>query len=457
MAFVRPRLTDHHGVPITQEAADFAIPFLDEDIPLSLDPFLLWKSPSLQDNALHTALVSSFNHLGHLVKKGKKDEAAKTLIALSECEQVGLGFSQTRTGKRIGEKTANDILTLFEVIPQVTAGGFTHFEEIQLLVDNVSKDRISDIACNYLMSFLIDFTMDQCAKMGIPTQDVVLPAVYDYRTNRLVQNERVKLPTSPTTGHPVLLVPKRWLRAIPWLNFDDYIKNYYLKEVAKEGDVANRVAVLNFNRQNYDCIRAYTGKKEREQTDCKNDPLFSQLPIFTVTRRVVKLGKLPSGNQNSDDKEYEKLMEDMLPSMLYPHLDFADSQVRTDSGSQIRDLVFYNNRSHPFLKDIYNDYGSKQLVFEIKNVKEIEREHINQLNRYLNEHFGKFGVLVTRNELTRAMMKNTVDLWAGQRRCIIALTDEDLKMMGEVFRTKQRLPIEVINKKFVEFIRACPS
>ena len=184
MAFVRPRLTDHHGVPITQEAADFAIPFLDEDIPLSLDPFLLWKSPSLQDNALHTALVTSFSHLGRLVRNGKKDEAVKTLIALSECEQVGLGFSQTRAGKRIGEKTANDILTLFEVIPQVTPGGFAHFEEIQLLVDNVSKDRISDIACNYLMSFLIDFTMDQCAKLGIPTHDVVLPAVYDYRTNR---------------------------------------------------------------------------------------------------------------------------------------------------------------------------------------------------------------------------------------------------------------------------------
>jgi len=457
MALVRPRLTDHHGVPITQEAADFAIPFLDEDIPLSLDPFLLWKSPSLQDNALHTALINSFNHLGHLVKKGKQDEAVKVLIALSECEQVGLGFSQTRAGKRIGDKVATDILNLFEVIPQVTTGGFAHFEEIQLLVDNVSKDRISDFACNYLMSFLIDFTMDQCEKLGIPTQDAVLPVVYDYRHNRLAENERVKVPTSPSTGHPILLVPKRWLRAIPWLNFDDYIKNYYLKEIAKEGDAVNRVAVLNFNRQNYDCIKAYTGKKEREQTDCKNDPLFSQLPIFTVTRRIVQLGKLPSGNQNGNDKQYEKLMEDMLPSMLYPHLDFADSQVRTDSGAQIRDMIFYNSQSLPFLKQVHDDYGSKQLVLEIKNVKEIEREHINQLNRYLNETFGKFGILVTRNPLSRAMAQNTVDLWAGQRRCIITLTDEDVKTMGEVFRSKQRLPIEVINKKFVEFIRTCPS
>jgi hypothetical protein len=392
-----------------------------------------------------------------LVRKGKKDEASAMLIALSECEEVGLGFSETRAGKRIGSKTANEILSLFEVIPQLTTSGFSHFEEIQLLIDGVSKDRVSDISCNYLMSFMIDFTIDQCNKYGIPTQDVVLPAVYNYRFNRLDQNQKVKLPSSPKTGHPIILVPKRWVRAIPWLNFENYINNYYLKEVVKVGEAVCRVKVLSYNRDHYDCVRSYTASREREQKDCKNDPLFSQLPIFSVTRKVAKLGKLQSGNQDGNDKEYERLMEEMLPSMLYPHLDFADSQVRTDSGTQIRDLVFYNSRSLPFLEDIFNNYGSTQLVFELKNVREIERDHINQLNRYLNEHFGKFGVLVTRNPLTKAMFKNTVDLWSGQRRCIITLTDEDVKIMGEVFRSKQRMPIEVVNKKLVEFMRGCPS
>jgi hypothetical protein len=458
MPLVRPRLTDHYGLPISQEEADFAIPFLDEDIPLSLDPFLLWKSPAQHDNTLHTAIVNSFNHLGYLIRRGKKNEAVKTLITLSECEEVGLGFSATRTGKRIGHKTANSILTLFEVIPQVTTGGFTHFEEIQLLVDGVSKDRVSDIACNYMKSFLIDFTIDQCQKHNVPMQTVVLPAVYNYRFNRLDESQKVKLPTSPRTGHPVILVPKRWLRAIPWLNFEDYINNFYLKEVLKaETDGISRVAVLNYNREHYDCVCAYAAAKERDQKDCGNDPLFSQLPVFSVTRKVAKLAKLPSGNQDSNDKEYEKLMEEMLPSMLYPHLDFADSQVRTESGVLIRDLVFYNSRSHPFLKDVYDKYGSTQIVFELKNVKEIDRDHINQLNRYLNEHFGKFGVLVTRNDLPKPMFKNTIDLWSAQRRCIIALTDEDITVMGDVFRSKQRLPIEVVNKKCVEFLRACPS
>ena len=64
MTIVRPRLVDYYNVPITQEEVDFAIPFLDEDIPLYLDPFLLWKSPSQQDNALHLILINTFNMLG---------------------------------------------------------------------------------------------------------------------------------------------------------------------------------------------------------------------------------------------------------------------------------------------------------------------------------------------------------------------------------------------------------
>jgi hypothetical protein len=401
--------------------------------------------------------VNSFNHLGHLVRKDQKGEAAKLLIALSECEEVGLGFSETRAGRRIGEKLAQDILRLFEVIPQVTTGGFTHFEEIQLLVDGISKDRVSDIACNYLMSFLIDFTIDQCQKLGIPMQDVVLPALYNYRFNRFDQNQKVKLPASPATGHPVVLLPKRWLRALPWLNFDDYIKNHYLKEVVKDGDPADRVAVLNYNRDHYDVVRAYTAIKERDQRDCKNDPLFSQLPVFTVKKHVNKLPKLPTGMQDNNDQEYEKIIGAALPSMLYPHLDFAKEQARTDSGVLIRDLIFYNTQSAPFLAEIYKDYGSRQIVFEMKNVKEVDRDHINQLNRYLNDTFGKFGVLVTRHPLPRSVMKNTIDLWAGQRRCIIALDDSDVNLMTTVFESKQRDPIDVLNKKLVEFQRACPS
>ena len=50
-------------------------------------------------------------------------------------------------------------------------------------------------------------------------------------------------------------------------------------------------------------------------------------------------------------------------------------------------------------------------------------------------------------------MRNTIDLWSGQRKCILCLTDEDIRLMVDVYENKQRDPMEVINKKYVEFIR----
>ena len=50
---VRPRLNDYYGIFLRQAEVDFAIPFLEEDIPLYVDPFRLWQSPSFQDNGLH--------------------------------------------------------------------------------------------------------------------------------------------------------------------------------------------------------------------------------------------------------------------------------------------------------------------------------------------------------------------------------------------------------------------
>jgi hypothetical protein len=458
MALIRPRLTDFHGVAASQSELDFAIPFLDEDIPLYVDPFLLWRSPSQQDQALHTSLINSFNRQNWLVRKGREDEAERNLILASECDEVGFGLSPRRKGKRIGSGTARDILNLFRVVSDYGQFGFTHFEEIQLYVDNISKDRVSDITCNFLKSFLIDYTIDQCIKIGLPLASVRLETLHDYKEQRFVPDIQVELPVHPQTGAPIVLVPKRWLRYVPWINYDDYFATACPKDdvINKQGSY-ERVGVLAYNRENYGVVSEYVRVKERTAADCQNDPLFKQIPVLSARRKLTEIKKLPTGIEDKADKKYEDAVAQLLASLLYPQLDFAATQSRSEGGATIRDLVFYNSRSVDFLQEIFADYGSRQLVMELKNVRSIERDHINQLNRYLTQEFGAFGVLVTRNPLPRPMLKNTIELWSGQRRCIISLTDPDLETMVEVFDSKQRLPIEVLKRNYIQFRRACPS
>lgn len=74
---------------------------------------------------------------------------------------------KTGQGTRIGKELAGAIIGLYDTIPQVKEAGFIHFEEIQLLVENVGKDRVSDIACSFAKSFLIDYTIEHCEKWGM--------------------------------------------------------------------------------------------------------------------------------------------------------------------------------------------------------------------------------------------------------------------------------------------------
>ncbi len=453
---IRPRFTEYHNIHIPQNELDFAIPFLNEDIPLYVDPFLLWKSPSLQDKALHGALISAFNNLGVLAKRGKYTKAVKQLVIASECDEVGLGNSANRTGKRIGKKLANEILYLFQRIPFYREHGFRHFEEIQLLVQGISKDRISDIACSFLKSFLMDYTHQECAKLEIPMQEVEVKNVFDHRKFEF-ESVVTSLPIHPERGLPILFVPKRWLRHIPWISYESYFKDHCPQDdIAHEGEELTRAKVLNYNRDNYDVIDAFVKERERTFDDCKNDPLFTQIPVVSARRKLREIKKLPTGKNDGADRKYEANIAELFASLFYPQLDFAQVQARTESGVSIRDLIFYNSRSNEFLREIMDDYGSRQITMEMKNVQKIDRTHIDQLNRYLHDELGKFGVMVTRKEFNKAERKRVIDLWSGQRKAIVTLTDIDIEQMVEVFESGQRIPLDVLKKKYVEFRRDCP-
>jgi hypothetical protein len=127
---------------------------------------------SIQLSSLHSTILGTW---------AQEALGIKPLMAsfVSECAEVGLGSAANKQGKRIGEDTAGAILDLFKGIPDVKRTGLGHVEEIQLYVDQISKDRISDITCSLLKSFLIDFTMDQCTRWQIPTEAVsILSGAY---------------------------------------------------------------------------------------------------------------------------------------------------------------------------------------------------------------------------------------------------------------------------------------
>lgn len=258
----------------------------------------------------------------------------------------------------------------------------------------------------------------------------------------------------------MLLAPLNLLRRLPWINYGDYYRTAYAPLVLPPGRAARAVAkqeVLAYNRAHFEAVRSYVAEREAAADACAPDPLFTPLRLTTVKKKVAEIKALPTGRDGGADKKFEELVFDVLSSALYPELDLAGQQERTISGAHIRDIIFHNDGKTPFLTDLRDLYGARQLVFELKNVAELDTVHVNQLHRYLDdEDMGRFGVLVARKPPKAPIQRNIVDLHSSKRRAVLCLDDSDLDLIVALLDSRRR-PIEALRKKYVEFTRRLPK
>jgi len=455
-----PRLIDVFGLDIKQENVDFAIPRLEEDIPLCVDPFLLWSSAKAQYRAMHGHLLEFFDLVRTHIADGDASAAALLLSGLSEPREVGLGYAAgSKCGSNVGAQLIADILSAFHSVPQIASGGLRHFEELQLVVPGIAEDRVSDTAVCILRTYFIEYTQKVVEQLGIPSRTSYLGNVFDFTKKTWVAAPAAQLPYNPRNNSPILLVPLDLLRHLPWINYDDYYRSAYAPRVLPPNRQRERVAksaVLKFNARHYTEVERYVREKELVGVRCKPDPLFRPLSLATLKTKYQKLRALPMGLANRADREYEDLISILLPTLFYPVLEFAQSRVRTISGAHIRDLIFYNDGKNPFWKDVRGQYDGRQPVFELKNVRSLDPDHVDQLYRYLDSDFGRFGVLVSRNPAPVAVMRNTVDLHSSKRVMVLCLNDRDIELMLSLAESR-RDPTEAIKKKYVEFTRNLPK
>lgn len=65
---------------------------------------------------------------------------------------------------------------------------------------------------------------------------------------------------------------------------------------------------------------------------------------------------------------------------------------------QRRDIVATNIEGGKFWKRILDDYGTRQVVFEIKNFPELGADEYRQVNSYLSNEYGRLGFVITRDD-----------------------------------------------------------
>jgi len=434
-----PLLTD-----VSQYEVDFVIPRLGVDVPVGIDPFLLYKSRNPEYRNLHSLLVDVFNTGIAAVKRGALVEARR-IFDFPEVPAVGLGYTRgSKRGSGIGTYLTDLIIETLAGSPGLKERGVRHVEEMQLLSAGVGADRVSDITANVLKSFLVEYTQRQCALWDIPVRSgIPLEHIYESESQSW-SDAYLDLPVNPNDGSPILLVPRRLVRALPWINYDDFLRTEfktYLKarRTLSAGSPSSRIrtglseeieqakpGVVTVTRQDITIVERYVQSRERDAANAR--PAFDYIDEDSCREAEslkAKLTAIQAGQ--SDAAAFQQLVLEILNYLFNPELIDGQPEVRTVDGTERRDIIFTNDSDESFWAFIRNEHSGIVVTFDAKNKNVLELSDVNQMATYLGDRLGTFGVIVTRGRPTESVQRKMFAVWNDNRKVILALSDQDVR------------------------------
>ncbi len=450
---------------VSQYDVDFVIPRIGIDLPLGIDPFLMFKSRDEELRRLHQIITDHFNAGVKAVSAGRLD-IADEIFDFPEVAAIGLGY--TKTGKRgsgVGGYLRDLINETLKAAPGLQERGVLHVEEMQLLASGIGPDRISDISANILKGYLVEYTQRQAEIWGVPLRrGVPLPHIYDETTQSWI-DLYVDLPVSPVQDAPVLFVPRRIVRALPWINYDDFLQRDFraymearrktVTKNAHDGKPPLRSAkldVANVTRQDVTIVDRYVKNREQHASDAR--PSMEYIDEQAKTRAAVLIDRLSITPAGRDDATaYQYLVLEILNFLFAPELIDGKPEVRTIDGTERRDIIFTNDSDETFWAYARTNHDGLVLMFEIKNTDDLGMAAIAQTATYLGSRLGRLGFIVTRKPPTTELMKKTFAVWndsGAEKKVILIIHDGQLIEMLKI-RAEDKSPTKWMQSHYRAF------
>ncbi|MGC2960160.1 hypothetical protein ACPUET_09310 [Paraburkholderia graminis] len=135
---------------------------LINDLPLFIDPFLLFNSDNTDYQNLHTNIIDYVKFLKSQSGRKLPDGLVKSWFHFPEVKENWLGYSKSgNNGRGLGTKFANslkfNLTNVLKNFGEETITG-THLEKLTLVKHGVGKDQISDFTCNLISGYLAEYT-----------------------------------------------------------------------------------------------------------------------------------------------------------------------------------------------------------------------------------------------------------------------------------------------------------
>lgn len=206
---------------------------LVNDLPLFIDPFLLFNSENQIYRRLHEEIIDYVRFLRNQSASGRIDAGLlRAWYFFGEVKQNWLGYSKVgNSGSGLGIKFARaldaNLNAVFTDFGNEKVARASHLEKLCLVSEGVGRDNVSDFTTNLIKSFLLEYTQDFALDRIDPNRRRIFSvsrARFNYKTE-VWESRRYELPFH--NGDFVLLTPKDILtKDDMWISRGDLFDNY---------------------------------------------------------------------------------------------------------------------------------------------------------------------------------------------------------------------------------------
>ncbi|MCM3895786.1 hypothetical protein ND991_11250 [Gordonia sputi] len=356
------RFSEAFSITVTPDD-DWFDPHLTVDTRLFIDPLMLLEDGGQWADA-HGELLDHFVHCYRLVAKAVSSEsvsavAARRLLTFPEPGEFGLGYcAESTAGAGSGAGFAQRMADGIAVAIRAGLTEPSHIEEIGILNEGIGADRISDAVANVLKSRFIAYTQAVARRHGVQLDE---HRVRNSRCN--IDSTRwvtatVELPTNPATGKPVILVPARFLNALPTLNAHDWFDSHFNADIRGElnievGQHIPKIEIVGYARQHPDRVRRWadeqTSRPDLHGYDFGGDPegvvQWDREPVTYALQHPIPAARVSTQDElsalvGSITEQYRHFIEDQRGWALLWN---DDGKEKPESAAQ---LVFLGMAQH---------------------------------------------------------------------------------------------------------------
>ncbi len=454
------RISRFFGLSKSQAELDFIDIDTRRDKFLFIDPFLLSNNKDEWSISVSHTIQSFFQYVLDNIRAGRLTEARVAFRHLNEPNDTCLGMSSGRPqGRGVGHDNADDLFNAIQQSDAVQTGLVEHIQDANLFIENIGRDKISDMTTNIIRKHLIDYTVSQANLWDMPLRENSDSGFFWDSETLDWRNELTSI--LAVEGRRILLVPKYAVSyfedysASTYHQHDalDFLKADHLRrgtqlvktKVLKDGTIKRSVTkkdltreelpmrkdmLADFSRRNPSVYESFKERMMAKSKSLSNEEIDGQLNMDTLIDFLIsELERIPTGRDSAD--EYHNLIKGIAELVFYPNLVSPTKEQPINGGRKRIDVMFRNAAKDGFFEELSRHRSCNYVPVECKNYAEdndLSNPEFDQMIARLSTARGMFGIIAARTAQNPALLlERSRDAFIDGGKIIVYLTDDDLK------------------------------